>query len=302
MPERQLHLFDPPRPLLQRMGEDFFRAVPRAPGVYIMTGPAQRILYVGQSGNLRARLGSYKNARPDRVSRKTMRLVRVVESIVWEICPDAEAARLRENELLRLHRPRFNRVNTYPKASCFLWLRYRSGTLELGRSHEPVEEVEVFGAFKARAVAGYEALVRLTWTAFCQPASIHEFPRALIGSRMPRKYFIRLETAAQRLNPEEFLNSVRSFLQGRSHGLLRTLSDAFPAPETLAPFHRALQAQDLETLTEFYRFGARRNHDLRTHYGLAVPVIYQEQLDDLLVLVDAPRPVLPVAVTTSTGG
>src|SRR3954464_3848013 len=102
VPERQLHLFDPPKPLVQRLGEDFFRAAPRAPGVYIMTGPNERVLYIGQSGNLRARLASYKNARPDRSPRKVVRLVRQVKSIVWERCENTEAARLRENELLRL--------------------------------------------------------------------------------------------------------------------------------------------------------------------------------------------------------
>ena len=34
MPARQLHLFAPPKPLVQRLGEAFFRAAPREPGVY----------------------------------------------------------------------------------------------------------------------------------------------------------------------------------------------------------------------------------------------------------------------------
>ena len=49
MPVRQLRLFAPPRPLVQRLGEAFFRAVPRAPGVYIMTCANERVLYIGQS-------------------------------------------------------------------------------------------------------------------------------------------------------------------------------------------------------------------------------------------------------------
>src|SRR4051794_33308133 len=119
MPQ-QLQLLEVPKPLVGRFGEDFFRAAPRCPGVYIMTGPNERVLYIGQSKNLRVRLASYKNARPDRASRKTIRLVRQVQSIVWETCQDPEAAQLRENELLRLHRPKFNKVNTYPKAYTFI--------------------------------------------------------------------------------------------------------------------------------------------------------------------------------------
>jgi excinuclease UvrABC nuclease subunit len=81
MPARQLHLFAPPKPLVQRLGEAFFRAAPREPGVYAMTGYSGRVLYVGQSGNLRARLARYKNTRPDRAPRKVIRLIHAVESI-----------------------------------------------------------------------------------------------------------------------------------------------------------------------------------------------------------------------------
>ncbi|MGO8926394.1 MAG: hypothetical protein ACLQU3_05820 [Limisphaerales bacterium] len=33
MPARQLHLFAPPKPLMQRLGDAFPRAAPREPGV-----------------------------------------------------------------------------------------------------------------------------------------------------------------------------------------------------------------------------------------------------------------------------
>lgn len=36
MPVRQMHLFDPPKPLVQRLGDAFIRAAPRELGVYIM--------------------------------------------------------------------------------------------------------------------------------------------------------------------------------------------------------------------------------------------------------------------------
>ncbi|PYK31759.1 MAG: hypothetical protein DME57_02510, partial [Verrucomicrobia bacterium] len=78
MPERQLRLFEHPRPLLTRLGADFFKSVPPCPGVYLMSNDADRLLYVGQSSNLRVRLGSYKNANPHHVSRKTLRLVHSV--------------------------------------------------------------------------------------------------------------------------------------------------------------------------------------------------------------------------------
>ena len=61
MPTVQLRLFPPAKPLLERFGREFFGRVPACPGVYLMSGTADRLLYVGQSQNLRARLNRYKN-------------------------------------------------------------------------------------------------------------------------------------------------------------------------------------------------------------------------------------------------
>src|SRR5881394_2475594 len=111
----QLRLFPLAKPLIERLGDTFFKSAPRQPGVYIMRGHADRILYVGQSRNLRTRLAYYKNANPDRVPRRLTRLVHEVESITLERLPTAEAAPARELELLRIHQPRFNRADTGPR-------------------------------------------------------------------------------------------------------------------------------------------------------------------------------------------
>jgi excinuclease UvrABC nuclease subunit len=59
----QLWLFPPPKPLVERFGEDFFRALPPVPGVYLMCGATEGVLYVGKAKNLRKRLSSYRVAR-----------------------------------------------------------------------------------------------------------------------------------------------------------------------------------------------------------------------------------------------
>src|SRR4029450_13946124 len=91
----QLPLLPLPNALRERFGDDFFRSLPAKPAVYVMSGRRRRmeelrVLYVCKSINLRARLGSYKNAQPDRAPRKILRLVAQVESITWEPCPDEE--------------------------------------------------------------------------------------------------------------------------------------------------------------------------------------------------------------------
>ena len=201
MPAKQLRLLDPPNPLEDRVGREFFRTTPRSPGVYLMTGRGDRVLYIGQSKNMRARLASYKNARPDRAPRKVIRLLHEVLSITWEKCADAEAARLRENELLRLHRPKFNRLNTYPRAYPFLWVRSDETGLELGRTRPPDHGAKLYGAFKTRALPGYAALLRCLWASLNQPTSLNDFPRQLLSSKPPSFYRFRL-TFGQQMPPD----------------------------------------------------------------------------------------------------
>jgi predicted GIY-YIG superfamily endonuclease len=190
---KQLTLFPPPKPLLARFGEDFFRSAPRTPGVYIMTGEADRVLYIGQSNNLRARLGAYKNARPDCAPRKIIRLVHEVRSIVWEKCESAERAKWRESELLRLHRPKFNVAGTWPAAPRYFRVALNDSELEIDcfpdrGDSPPVEQQGTprFGPFKASVLVLYAALARLLWTLAHRVASPADYPAGFFTAKPPR--------------------------------------------------------------------------------------------------------------------
>jgi excinuclease UvrABC nuclease subunit len=283
MPAWQLHLFDMPRPLVERLGESFFRAVPREPGVYIMTGEHERVLYVGQSRNLRARLASYKNARSDRAPRKVIRLIHAVEHITWERCESPEGARLRENELLRLYRPRLNRLNTWPRAYSYLRVRADEAGLELELTREPETGGCLYGAFKTRAMAAYAALLRSLWAAVHQPASHRDYPAQLLCGRPLHRYRLDWNPNLMQVSPETVLRSLHNFLAGASDHLVQLLGEASPAGENVSPFQRALHSRDLEILTEFFISGPRRNHELSRRHNLHGALISQAELDDLLV-------------------
>ena len=79
---------------------------PRRPGVYGMIDARQRVVYVGKAKNLRARLLSYfrENSRHP----KAGKIVSHTRVLVWEETADELAALLRELELIRHFKPRFN--------------------------------------------------------------------------------------------------------------------------------------------------------------------------------------------------
>lgn len=106
----QLWLFDPPKPLVDRFGAAFFRALPTDPGVYLLCGESAGVLYVGKARNLRRRLSSYRVANPERLSRRMLRLLHLVRRIEWDVCVSEAAALEREAWLICVLQPRFNRA------------------------------------------------------------------------------------------------------------------------------------------------------------------------------------------------
>lgn len=110
MAARQLWLFDPPKPLVERLGEDFFATLPTGPGVYLMCGEAEGVLYVGKARNLRKRLSSYRVANPERLPRRIIRLLHRVRRIEWDECTSEAAASEREELLICVLGPKFNSV------------------------------------------------------------------------------------------------------------------------------------------------------------------------------------------------
>jgi excinuclease UvrABC nuclease subunit len=106
----QLWLFDPPKPLVERLGEEFFAGLPTGPGVYLMCGAQEGVLYVGKARNLRKRLSSYRVANPERLPRRTIRLLHQVRRIEWDECVTEQAASEREEMLICVLAPKFNAV------------------------------------------------------------------------------------------------------------------------------------------------------------------------------------------------
>ncbi|MBI3821418.1 MAG: GIY-YIG nuclease family protein [Planctomycetes bacterium] len=79
---------------------------PNQPGVYGMLDGDEQLVYVGKAKSLRTRLLSYfrKKGRP----RKAGKIINHARSIVWEVVPSEFASLLRELELIRRWRPRWN--------------------------------------------------------------------------------------------------------------------------------------------------------------------------------------------------
>lgn len=234
-----------PRPLIERLGDEFFKTAPREPGVYIMRGQADRVLYVGQSKNLRTRLAFYKNANPDRIPRRLTRLVHQVETITLERCPTAVAARARELELLQLHRPKFNRADTGPRFYHYIdWkIVDDSATinLHLDPPTHPNEEGNWHGPIRGRLLP-CQALASLQRLAHC---ATHQLRRC---NELP---LLPMRLTSVTIQNTHVVPALAGFLEGRAVDLVTTLLES-QSSEAELPL-RQLHECDAETLLSWAR-------------------------------------------------
>jgi hypothetical protein len=165
VPASQTLLLPDPRPLVERLGQDFFRQLPERPGVYLMRDAVEVVLYVGKAKSLRHRLNSYRVANPDRMGRRHLRLLRQVVRIELLECADETAALAKEAELLRTLKPKFNRAGVWAGPPRFLVWRATAETLQFAITPSPKPGWQEFGPCGSGVVYLRTALVRLLWYA-----------------------------------------------------------------------------------------------------------------------------------------
>src|SRR3989338_1562220 len=87
------------------------KTIPQNPGVYFFTNKRGVILYIGKATNLRVRLRSYfTNLDVSRPSGKTESLLHEATDISWNIMDSETEALIRESELIKKYRPKYNIV------------------------------------------------------------------------------------------------------------------------------------------------------------------------------------------------
>lgn len=81
--------------------------IPDAPGVYLMKGQKEKILYVGKAANLRSRVSSYFT-RDRSHSPRISRMIRKVEKVDYIVTENEIDALILEANLIKLHKPPYN--------------------------------------------------------------------------------------------------------------------------------------------------------------------------------------------------
>jgi excinuclease ABC subunit C len=131
---------------------------PKQPGVYGMLGRHGDLIYVGKAKSLRARLMSYFR---DSRDPKAGRILRHTHTLVWETVPDEFGALVRELELIRRHRPRFNVLGQPGRQRyCYVCLGRAPAPYAYVSRTPAGKDVAVYGPFTSASLAG-DAVRRL---------------------------------------------------------------------------------------------------------------------------------------------
>ena len=104
----------------QRRKRHLAERLPRGPGVYLFRDAAGRVLYVGKSTNVRARVRNYFVASEPRT--RMAEMVGMAERVDAIPCAHGLEAEVRELRLIAEHKPRYNRRSRFPERSVFLKL------------------------------------------------------------------------------------------------------------------------------------------------------------------------------------
>lgn len=269
---KQLWLFPPPKPLKERYAPEFFRGLPREPGVYFFFDETGRLIYLGKAKNLRQRIGSYRYVHPDRDSRKTWRLVNRIREIRWEVCESHEAALLQESRLLREHRPQFNRANVWPWSSVYIGVKAEGKRIHLTLGRELDDEHHWYGAFKSFAIYAFSAMQRLIRQRHADPdAPLNCFDWDAGRSFAVESHFLALA-------------ELQGFLAGSSRDFLTGFDRQVDRIGDQALAWQNLILNDLILLEEFYERGPCRNREILSGSSTQGELVSPEQLVDWLAV------------------
>lgn len=252
----QQWLFRPAKPLVERLGREFFRKAPAQPGVYLMHDATGQVVYVGKAKNLRQRLRSYRIANPERMPRRHLRMVREVARIDFDLCPNESTALVREAKLLRRLKPKFNRAGVWPGKAQFLTWRFGEHAVQFSVQEIPTAGWERFGSLGGYAPRLLGSLVRLIWLALHPQAGFSRLPHGWARNRFGLPVTIACGARAA-----EIRLALENLFWRKAEGFSAWVVACTGAD--LPSFERVALLQDLEGIEDFaagYRNGGASSH------------------------------------------
>jgi excinuclease ABC subunit C len=244
-----------PNPGADQLRDHVREHAPRHPGCYGMLDRNGRVIYIGKAKSLRSRLMSY--FRVNSRDPKAGRILDHTKTLLWEQTADEFSALLRELELIRRFRPKYNVLGQPgPRRYIYLCLGRKPSPYVYLTRQPTGKEIACYGPLMGRGFAD-EAVRRLNdW-----------YQLRDCSSRIPMMYadqpeLFPVERAAQCLrydlgtclgpcagfcSQSDYTKGVRrtkAFLDGKDNAILNELATRMTEASQLFQFERAMALRD----------------------------------------------------------
>ena len=220
--------------------------LPMTPGVYIMHGAGDKIIYVGKSKVLKSRVSQYFGGNEKNL--KTQKMVDDVWDFEYMLTDTEMEALALENKLIKLHKPKYNILlkdsKSYPYIKVNLQKPYP--TVEFTRKRLN-DGAKYFGPYSGAGIAG--AILKTVQKTFCLPTCKMEFPRD-IGKTRPCLYSHIGQCCAPcngRISEDEYRErfpEIISFLRGNYGEVKEKLTEKMLFASENLLFETAMEYRD----------------------------------------------------------
>lgn len=243
---RQMRLLTVGNPLAARLGADFFRSIPRQPGVYFFYDASDRLLYIGQSNDLRARVGSYRHVTPEQNVKRTLRLVHRIARVELQTCATPAEAIALEASLLLEKRPPFNRAGVWQGPPWYFFVGTQEGHLHVRLTRLAGDEAGGIGPLPSSFRYVHASLMRWTFRLLNPAATLADYPIGLLAPTIPLALRWRLPEA----DAEGIAALLAAYASGIETDLLARL-EVMPQPVSL--LEQEFWLEELERLRRAFR-------------------------------------------------
>ncbi len=214
------------------------------PGAYQMLDAAGQVVYVGKAKDLRRRVGSYFQGRPQ--DSKTMAMVRQVADVEVTVTRTETEALMLEYNLIKRHKPRFNVVLRDDKSYPYIHVRTDQEFPRLAFYRGPRrKEGRLFGPYPSAGSVRetLRQLQKLFRVRQCEDSYFANRTRPCL------QYQIQRCTApcVGLISAEEYRRDVEHamlFLQGRSAAVTESLAERMEKASEQLEYERAGQYRD----------------------------------------------------------
>ena len=237
---------------------DLIENSPRSPGVYKMYDADGLLLYVGKAKNLNARLKQYMDISKLEPHKQVMRTL--VARVEWEITPTESDALIREQELIKTQKPKYNIMLTDGKMYPMIALTNSKYPRLMKFRGKITQRRDVFGPYPSvsalnetiktiQKVCGIRTCTDTFMRNRTRPCLLYQIGRCSAPCTITQNDYGERVALARRI------------LTGDSEPIIRDLQNEMQKYSAIMDFENAAICRDkIAQLTGTSNRGTRRNH------------------------------------------